>query len=216
MKNLTTKLLILLLSIFPQISRAADKDPSAEQIIKNVQKKLENVQIIEAEFLQTFYWSLAEEEEQNSGKIYIGKKDAFRIETSHQLIVSDGKSVWTLSTLEKQVIIDYLDPTEGNYLPHQLFVNYHKDYDVELIGVEIFENKQCYHITLTSQTQDVFIQKLDVWVDKKEWLTRKLTYLDANENITTYIINKITLLTKSNNDLFRFTPDDSFEVVDLR
>ncbi len=216
MINLTSKLLILLLAIFPQTSHSSDKDPSAEQIIKNVQKKLGDVQVIEADFSQTFYWSLAEEEEQNSGKIYIGKKDAFRIETPHQLIVSDGKSVWTLSTLEKQVIIDYLDPTEGNYLPHHLFVNYHKDYDVELIGLEVIENKQCYHITLKSQTQDVFIQKLDVWVDKKEWLTRKLTYLDANENSTTYIINKITLLTKSNNDLFRFTPDDSFEVVDLR
>jgi len=216
MKNITLQLLLLLLIIFPQISHATDKDLSAEQIIKNVQKKLEDVQVIEAEFSQTFYWSLAEEEEQNSGKIYIGKKDAFRIETPHQLIVSDGKSVWTLSTIEKQVIIDYLDPNEGSYLPHHLFVNYHKDYDVELIGLEVFESRQCYHITLKSQSPDVFIQKLDVWVDKKEWLTRKLTYFDANENSTTYIINKITLLTNSNNDLFHYIPDDSIEVVDLR
>ena len=74
MKKFTAKLLILLLYIFPQNLPAIDKDPSAEQIIKNVQKKLEDVQVIEADFLQTFYWSLAEEEEQNSGKIYIGKK----------------------------------------------------------------------------------------------------------------------------------------------
>ena len=71
MNSLSPKIFIICI-ILPLLGWIYDKDPSAKQIIKNVQKKLEDVQVIEAEFSQTFYWSLAEEEEQNSGKIYIG------------------------------------------------------------------------------------------------------------------------------------------------
>lgn len=208
--------LLLPICLLPGTLLAFDKNPTAKQIINNVQKKLENIKLIEADFNQTFYWSLAEEEEQYKGKIYIGENDEFRIETPHQLIVSDGTSVWTLSQAEKQVIIDYLDPTEGNYLPKHLFVNYHKDYELEMIGAENISVWECYHVVLKSKTSDVFIQKIDIWIDKKEWLTRKLVYFDANENTTTYNINEIKLATTPNKKLFLYTQDESIEVVDLR
>ena len=215
MKYKTLKLL-LPICVLPVISLAQDKNTTAKQLISNVQKKLENIKLIEAEFIQTFYWSLAEEKEENLGKIYIGKNDEFRIETPHQLVVSDGKSVWTVSLVEKQVIIDFLDPTESNYLPQHLFANYHKDFDIELAGMENVDQWQCYHIVMKSRTPDIFIQKIDIWIDKIEWLTRKLSYFDANENTTSYIIKKIRLLDTSNNTLFRYMPGDSSEVIDLR
>ena len=192
------------------------KDPSAKEIIRNVQKKIEKVSLIEAEFIQTFYWSIAEEEEQYDGKVYIGKGDEFRIEIPDQIIVSDGESVWTWSMANQQVIIDYMDQSQESYLPKHMFANYSKEYNVSLKGLVKLDEWECYHLVFISKNPDVFIRKIDVWIDANEWLTRRLVYLDANDNMTTYEIKKIELKANSDPALFRFVPDKSTEVVDLR
>jgi chaperone LolA len=205
-----------LLIAFAEGHLEAAKDPSAKEIIRRVQQKIERIGLIEAEFVQTFYWSLAAAEEEFHGKIYIGKNDEFRIETPEQVIVSDGESVWTWSMTNRQVIIDYMDQSQESFLPRHLFANYSKDYKVTLNGTERLGEWNCYHLILESKSPDVFLQKIEVWIDPTEWLTRKLTYLDANENLTAFEIKKIQLKAKADGSLFNFVPDDSVEVVDLR
>ena len=192
------------------------KDPTADEIIRNVQKKLDKYPLVFAEFLQTFHWSVAEEIQEFTGQIYIGKQNDFKITTPDQVIVSDGKSVWTTDKVNQQVIIDYLDDSQDIFLPRQLFARYKKEYQTSLSGVEKIEQNDCFHLVLLPKNQDEFIQKLDIWIDKIEWITRKISYLDANDNVTSYLIKDLQLLDKSDPKLFKYTPQSDFEVIDMR
>lgn len=215
MKKLFAATTLLIFCLLPAVYAFTDT-PSANDIIKKVQQKIEKVPLIEATYVQRFHWSLADAHEEYGGKIYLGEKDAFRIETPQQLIVSDGKSVWTYSEANQQVIIDRLDPDQGNYLPRHLFISYKKDYDVTVEGEETVDGKACYHLIMTSKSQDVFIRKIDVWIDKSDWLTRRLSYLDVNENTTDYAIQEIVLKKQRKPGLFVYKGVDGVEVVDLR
>ena len=206
-------ILSLLLAVF--ISGFA-KEPTPDEIIRNVQKKLQNVEMISAEFVQTFFWSVADETQEYNGQIYIGKNDEFRIVTPEQLIVSDGTSVWTEDKINRQVIIDNLDKDKDEFLPRQLFIRYKKKYEIALESIELVQKKSCYHLVLIPKNRDVFIQKLEIWVDKIEWLTRKISYLDVNANVTTYLIQNIQLSAQTDQKLFRLVPDPNFEVIDMR
>ncbi len=215
MRSLRVTLMILsfLLAVF--ISGFA-KEQTPDEIIRNVQKKLQDVELISAEFLQTFYWSVAEETQQYNGQIYIGKNDEFRIVTPEQLIVSDGKSVWTEDKINRQVIIDKLDKDQDEFLPRQIFIRHKQKYDITLEPVELVQKKSCYHLVLIPKDRDVFIQKLAIWVDKNDWLSRKVSYLDVNDNVTTYLIQNIQLSAQTDPKLFQFIPDPNFEVIDMR
>lgn len=207
-------LLPFFLFLFFSLTNA--KDPSAEEIIKNVQKKVENVPLIFAEFEQSFEWSIAEETQKYEGKIYIGNNENFRIQTPEQLIVSDGKSVWTIDKINKQVIIDHLDKSQDSFLPSQLFVRFHKNYKATIEKSEMVMSKDCYHLVLLPKNTDVYIQRLEVWVEKETWLTKKVSYLDANDNVTTYLIRNLELRKKIEKKLFQYTPEVGLEVIDMR
>jgi len=192
------------------------KDPTADEIIRNVQKKFDKVPLVFAEFIQTFHWSVAEQTQEFKGQIYIGKNNDFRIQTPEQLIISDGKSVWTADKVNQQVIIDYLDNSQDVFLPRQLFARYKKEYKTSLAGVEKIQEKECYHLVLIPKNKDEFIQKLEVWIDKDEWITKKISYLDANDNVTSYLIKDLQLLKKSDPKLFEYKPEPGLEVIDMR
>ena len=206
----------LILILFFSHNLSAAKDPTAEEIIKKVQKKVENVPLVFARFEQSFEWSIAGETQKYEGEIYIGKNENFRIKTPEQLIVSDGKSVWTQDNINKQVIIDHLDKSQDAFLPSQLFVRFHKDYKASVVKSENVSGKACYHLELLPKNKDVYIQRLDVWVDKDTWLTKKVSYLDANDNVTTYLINKLELRKEVDKQLFQYIPEAGLEVIDMR
>lgn len=209
-------LVLLIFFLFLLPAEPFAKDPTAEEIIKKVQKKVENVPLIYAEFDQTFEWSIASETQKYEGKIYIGKKENFRIQTPEQLIISNGKSVWTKDQINKQVIIDHLDKSEDAFLPSQMFVRFHNDYKTTVVNSEIVLDKECFHLLLSPKNKDVYIQRLEVWVDKDSWLTKKVTYLDANDNVTTYLIKNLELRNKSDETLFLYVPETGVEVIDMR
>ncbi len=192
------------------------KDPTVDEIINKVQARLNNAELITIEFTQTFYWSMTDETQRYSGQIFIGKGDAFRIETLEQLLVSDGKSVWTLDKANQQVIIDRLDKSQEDYLPRQLFFHFQRDYHAQLEGTQDIGGKSCYHLLLQPKNEDVYVKKLDAWIDKGEWLTRQVSYLDVNDNTTTYLIKSYQFASKSDPALFQYAVPPGIEVIDLR
>ena len=215
MNRLRWLLMILCFLITIDVNGFAD-EPTVDEIIRNVQRKLENIELISAEFMQTFFWSIADETQEFAGQIYIGKNDEFRIKTPEQLIVSDGISVWTEDKVNRQVIIDKLDMSQNEFLPRQIFIRYKKNYRIKKEKIEQVRDRSCYHLVLMPKNQDVFIQKLEIWVDKEEWLTRKISYMDVNDNVTTYLIQNIKLSAQTDAKLFRFVPNSDFEVIDMR
>jgi len=207
---------LMLLLLFVVNQNILAKDPTAEEIMSKVQAKLNNVELVTVDFVQTFHWSMTDETQEYTGQIFIGKGDAFRIETLEQLLVCDGKSVWTLDKANKQVIIDRLDKSQEDYLPRQLFFHYQHDYRAQLLGVQEIQGQICYHLLLEPKSEDVYVKKLDAWIDKNEWLTRQVSYLDANDNTTTYLVKNYQFTGKFDTKFFQYTAAPEIEIIDLR
>jgi len=207
---------VLGILIFSAVSRVYAEKPKADEIIQKVQQRIRSAKLVQARFVQIFQWSVAGERQEFQGEIWIGPNDAFRIESADQLIVSNGKDVWTYDKVNRQVIIDHLNPDQENYLPRQLSLKFARTYRARFEGKEKLSGQTVLHVRLISKNPDVFIRSFELWIDPATWVVRKLSYVDANDNVTTYEVRSVRFLKKAKPSLFRFSPPEGVEVVDLR
>lgn len=188
----------------------------AGDIIKKVREKYNNLNSLKADFEQIFSWELAGETQEVSGKIYLKSGNKYRIETEDQLIVTNGKTVWTYSETNNQVVIDLLNKSPENPLPKDLLFEYSEEYIPHLVGTATIDKRKVYVLNLVPRDKDAFIKSMKIWVDTSDWFTRKIEQVDINDNINTYHVSNIEENIDLNDSLFNFkTPKDA-EVVDLR
>jgi len=189
---------------------------SPEKVIKRVQKKFDSIRDFSAEFQETFHWELAGETHSVKGKIYLKGGEKFRLETEDQIIVSDGKTLWTYSPVNNQVIIDDLEKTEETLLPRDLLFKYAREYSPHLLTEERIKGRRIYKLELIPKDRDEFIQRMEVWVDGKDWITRKISYLDINGNKRIYEISNIRINQGLEEGLFIFKIPQGVEIIDMR
>jgi len=194
----------------------ASKKITAEKILEKVHQKVKSIQTLEADFEETFHWVMIDEKQTFSGKLYIGEGDKFRLQTAGQVIVSDGKTLWTYDAGKKQVLIDAVDQSGNDLLPRRLLLKFQKDYRAKLIKEDTIDKRLCYVLELVSESEDVFIPKMTVWIDKQTWLTKKLRYEDVNQNITIYQLGKIKINRKIAENIFRYKIPPDVQVIDMR
>ena len=200
--------------LFPACVFGADISP--KKIIHNVEAKLASAETAKAKFEETYIWKLTGEKQSLKGELFLKGEDQFRIITEDQIIVSDGKSLWTYSKPSNRVLIDKLSNSKDALLPRQILFQYTRDYTAQISGEEKIFGEPCYLLIFEASTGDIFIPKIKVWVDKKAWLPRKVEQIDLNGNKTIYLLRKIEVGVALNKDLFRFAVPKGTEVIDLR
>jgi len=189
---------------------------NAKDIIKNVKKKYEQLQTLKADFEQEYVWELAGETQKLKGTLYLQTGNHYRIETESQVIVTNGKTVWTYAEENNQVIIDDLKTSEENPLPKDLLFKYSEEYTPHLVGEEKLDGKAVYALNLIPKDKDAFVKSMKIWVDPTLWLTVKIEQKDINDNLNTYWVRNIQENIKIEADVFNFRIPAGAEVVDLR
>ncbi len=212
--NVTIPLIPLLFLALANTPAHAGKD--ADEIVRKVHKNYERLKTLQVDFVQSIYWSLAEEEQQVEGKLYLSEGNRYRVETDNQIIVTDGKTVWTYSKDRHQVIINHLATSKENPLPRDLLLKYTRDFKAKLIGEIKINDRPCYEIEFVPKSEDDFIVRTRIWVDKKRWLALKIEQEDINENITRYVLKNFQINQPLDAKLFTFTITEDMEVIDLR
>lgn len=215
MSKLVLVLVVNLLcgSIVPGVFSAS---MNARKIMKNVKKRYESLQTLKANFKQIYFWELAGETQTLEGSLFLKSGNHYRIETDSQVVVTDGKQVWTYSPANHQVIIDYLSQSNENPLPKDLLFKYSEDYTPHLIGEEKIDGEKTYVLNLVPKDEDAFIKSMKIWVNESNWLTTKIEQTDINDNKNTYIVSDIEENVKLSDALFTFQIPPDAEIVDLR
>lgn len=218
MKNIF-KTLTILMTIFvchQSVSLFAS-DKKADEIIKKVKDKYDDLKTFYAEFTQTSYWKLADNVHEQNGKIWLKDKDKFRIETQDQTVVSDGKTIWTYSQFNNQVIIDEVKKSgEEIRLPKDIFFKYSEDYNPIYMQDEKIDNQDCYILELRAKTEDIFIKYMKMWINIKMSVPIKIEQVDINNNANTYLLKNIQINETINDNLFIYKVIDSVEIIDMR
>jgi len=207
---LTASVLIVLLSF------AAALGQSASDIVKRVEKKYHSLKTFSAEFEETFTWTLAKESRTSRGRFFIRKPDRFRLETERQVISSDGKTVWRYAPLDSQAFVTDAESDPDFPLLKDLLFDYVENYSHVLLGEERRDGADCYRLKLLPKEEDSFITEMHVWIDRNEWVTKRVVYTDIQENVTTYVLSEVKVNAKIDDDIFVFYIPEGIEVIDTR
>jgi len=189
---------------------------SADEIVKKVEKKYQSIKTFSAEFEEIFTWTLAKESRSFQGRFFIKKPDRFRLETEKQVISSDGETVWRYAIPDSQVFVTDAESDPDFPLLKDLLFDYVENYSHVLLGQEKLDDAECFHVKLIPKEEDSYMTEMMVWIDSKEWFTRKVEYTDIQGNITTYKLSEIKKNKKIDDDIFAFTIPEGVEVIETR
>ena len=189
---------------------------SADEIVRQVDKKYHSIKTFSAEFEETFTWTLARKSRTSQGRFFIKKPDRFRLETEKQIISSDGKTVWRYAIPDSQVFVTDAETDPDFPLLKDLLFDYVEHYTHILLGEEKLDGADCYRLKLIPKEEDSYVTEMMIWIDRKEWLTRKVEYTDIQRNVTTYLLSEVKKNKKIDDTLFVFHIPEGAEVIDTR
>ncbi|MDQ3022190.1 MAG: outer membrane lipoprotein chaperone LolA [Bacteroidota bacterium] len=208
MKNIKNYFLILF-SLFFCAVNAQD----AQEIIKEVQSKYDNISDAKASFTQTLKGK-GGKANSSSGVIYIKKTNKYRIEAGGQVIITDGQTSWSYSPRKKQVVVDNYKEDGSAFSPNKFLFNYPENFYSDLEGEENLGGIDCYVIKLTPRSGGS-VKSAKIWIDKNEDLIRKINIVTL-ESTNTYTLKDISLDAGLSASQFSFSPPTDVEVIDLR
>jgi chaperone LolA len=188
----------------------------SEKILSKLQNKYESVKDITVNFTQEVTFGISKMQQKIEGTIRIKKGNKYRIELEKQTIVTDGKTVWSHSHINNQVIVDKFKDDPKSLSPDHVLINVPKNYNAIFIGNETLLDKKTSIIKLTPKDDKSLVKFMKVWVDLDEYLMRKIEIVDVSDNVNIYIIKSINLNTGIPDDTFLFEVPKGVEKVDLR
>lgn len=210
---MTRKVLLATFFLFVSVAFTQEK---AEDIVAKIRQAYEKLESLKGDFEQQYTWSLAGETQTLNGTLYLKKGDRYRVETPNQLIVTDGKTVWTYALDKKQVLVDRLEKSKDNPLPRDLMLKYTRDFKPRLLRSEKIGAVDCYVITLTPRDENAFVQAVTAWIDKTTWLALRIEQTDLNDNKTVYLFKNPQRNVPLADGLFSLKIPEDAEVVDMR
>ena len=203
--------LLLILFFIPSIMFGDD----AEKIISHLQKKYDGMKDATISFTQKVQFNFTKKEQTFSGKITMKRGNKYRIEVGEQTIVTDGKTVWTYSKPNKQVLVNMYQEDEETLTPDKIMTALPKEYKSEIVGEEKIGKFKTTILKLQPKESST-IKSMKVWVDESEWLMRQIQIQDVSDNLSTYMIDEIKMNTGVADSYFKFDAPKGVEVIDMR
>ena len=196
-------------------------DPAAKKLLDKVSKKYETYKTMQSDF--TLVVKDAEGKSYtNSGTMLFNKpKKQYRIKLQDQDILSDGKSVWSVSSDVKEIQVTEADESSSAIGPNNLFSFYKTGY--KYVGMPDES------ITKNGKTEKVKVIELSPLDTKTNYFKIKLrinnnthihdvTIFDKSNNRYIYTINTLYVNHNIAKGNFEFQKEKypGFEIVDLR
>jgi outer membrane lipoprotein-sorting protein len=207
----TFLILVFMIVLFGQ-GRAA---VTADELASQVEKHYRSMSDISMDFTKTTHSEIFEKPSLVEGKMLLKNPDKFRIETKDEVIVCDGKYVWDYSVENQQVVKNLVDQSENMFKPNQYLSNFRKDYTPSLKGEEKIDKVPCYKLLLSAKREDASIKNMTMWVDKQDYLARKIEYKDSQDNDIVLEFQHIKVDRKIKDSEFVFQVPDGVEEVDM-
>ncbi len=187
-----------------------------ENVLEKISKKYETIKDATLDFSQTVRLGVMKREQSFDGKLTMKREKKYRIELEQQTIVTNGKTVWSYSKPNQQVIIDSVKEDSKNFSPDKILLNAPENYSSTFLKKEKIENRELTVVKLTPKDERSFIASMKLWIDEKDSLIKKAEVIDVNENFTQYTVKKILLNKNIDENEFTFQIPENVEVIDLR
>jgi len=208
--------LLITLIWFLAPSLQTQQQPSIAEVTERMERRYQMIDNVTARFTQDVKFGFSQIEQNFTGTLIMKKPNKYRLESEHQTLVTDGRTVWAYSPVNKQVVIDTYKENQNSISPDQFLLNLPANYYATILGTEPGPPARKVLLKLVPKDDRSFIKSVKLWVDEQSWVVRKILIADVNETETTYTIENLKLNTPINDTTFTFSPPPGTEVVDLR
>ena len=202
------------LAVLSVLRVAAGDD--AQDVLSRLQERYKSVNDASVTFSQHVLFGVTKSENSFRGTFVMKKGNKYRIELEEQTVVTDGKSLWSYSKENNQVIINAYREDPKSFSPDKVLVTAPTDYVATIVGKEPYGKRQTTILKLIPKAKRSSLRWLKVWVDDDGALMRRIQVFDASENTVTYDLDEIKLNSGIADSQFVFAPPPQAEVIDLR
>lgn len=196
-------------------------DAAAKKILNDVSKKYNSYRTIQSDFSLNIL-DANKKTHTTKGVMYFNKpKNQYSIYLPEQEIISDGKSVWSISKDIKEVQVSENENNDNTIGPNNLFNFYQKGYKYVLMPDEKIvrqgNTESAKVIELSPEDTKTNYFKIKLRINKNNHI-QDVTIFDKSSNKYTYSINTLFLGKKFPTNMFTFSKEKykDYEVVDLR
>ncbi len=206
--------IVLIIALFFTVQLRA-QEKNAGKLLKKVVDKTASYKNFKAQLSYTMVNTEMNIDEKKTGVLYV-EGDHYRIEMEGQIIISDGKTIWTIINDSQEVMVSSADDGDESISPTKILSTY-SDYKAKFDKSQSFRKSSLKTIDLKPKKGEKF-EKLSVVVNTKNDGLERFSIYDKDGNIFTYhIINMQTNLNLPPNT-FVFSAKDypGYEVEDMR
>jgi len=188
----------------------------AQDLLSRLQDRYRSVLDATVTFSQHVVFGVTKSENSFKGTFVMKKGNKYRIELEDQTVVTDGKSLWSYSRTNNQVIVNVYREDPKVFSPDKVLVNVPENYVAAIVGKEPYRKHDTTILKLTPKTKRNAVRWMKIWVDDDGALMRRIQVFDASENTVTYDLDEVLLNTGVPDSRFEFVPPPKAEVIDLR
>ncbi|MBW7847658.1 MAG: outer membrane lipoprotein carrier protein LolA [Bacteroidales bacterium] len=211
MKKFSLSLLITLVSVGNLFAQK-----TADDLLKQLIDKTRAMKNTKIEFVYRMINTKAGINESKPGILYVNG-DAYRINLDGQLVISDGKTVWTYLEDSNEVMVSNAGADDEAITPNKLLNNYSKEYKASFVNHAQNTAKGIKTIELKPHSGKKF-QKMQLGVNEDRLQLSSITLFDNGGNVFVYELNKMTTDNQIAADFFKFNPKQypGVEEIDMR
>jgi outer membrane lipoprotein-sorting protein len=129
-------------------------------------------------------------------------------------VVADGETIWSYVARNEQVIVSSY--SGGLRTPWEILVDYTDRYRTVSVEEVRLGKRKCYLLALRPRADNSYLTRMRIWVERSRWHLLKVEQVEANDNITTYILEDHRANRRLKDDLFSFEIPAGVEVIDRR
>ena len=211
--------LLLMLAAGYACTALAQTDAKAKAILNSVSKKYRSYDVVKADFSLIIDARQSNVNETQQGTLYVkANANKYRVNTSGQELISDGKTLWTYLKEEKEVQVTTVDNSNNALNPAKIFTLYEKGYKYLYTGEKKSGTKVYQTIDLTPLNSNDPYFKIRLSIDKNANQIASALIFEKNGNKYTYNVKTFTGNAKVPESTFTFDGKKypGVEVVDLR
>jgi len=215
-------MLALLFPLTPGVSLLAPKSGLLAQepvsILERAAAQHEVLDSFCADFRQEIEVTLLRETMQSRGELCQARSDRFDMRWTHppgDRIVADGMDLWVYypSTDDGQAFRTRIAGAEGRFdLHHEFLSDPGERYAAELEGDDTVGGLEAWVLSLTPRVPSPYLHAR-VWIDKEQYLIRKLVIREESESIRTVELSGIRLNPVLSAERFQFVAPAGVQVI---
>jgi len=192
------------------------QEPDAAGLVSRLREKYDDIDNLSLSFRQTTVFAVSRAEQETAGRLIVGKGNRYRVTLEDRVIVSDGKSVWSWSKANAQVIVDRFRDDPAGLTPERLLTRIPEEYRAVATGSETVDGRETDVLKLTPGSPARQMKWLKLWVDEDDLTVRKMQVRDLGDNDVTYLLSDIGIDRDLPDSVFIFTAPPGADILDLR